>query len=213
MLTQPYYQQTTLNHFLKFLVSSQQLPIEWAAIIQKDHEKYYYVENWFNKLNRELLIDNEKLRASSIFTLTDLLIQKTPKEQRNKQTIFPIPFEEHTLLFCTYKEETSSIIPFINFALENFKKGRDAIIKSKKDIMWKDSVIMFHERIMRSQTYDEALENITEGFVNYLPFDRCALFSYSYNEQMGFGLYGHKLDIEAIQNITEDITKIGRAHV
>src|SRR5699024_12685412 len=35
-----------------------------------------------------------------------------------------------------------------------------------------------------------------------------ALFSYSVNDQMGFGLYGHRLDNEAIQNITEDISNL-----
>src|SRR5690625_5874547 len=67
---------------------------------------------------------------------------------------------------------------------------------------------MFNETMIRSTTYENAIENIAAGFVNYLPFERCALFSYSHNDQMSFGLYGHRLDIHAIQNITENMDNL-----
>ncbi|WP_256833105.1 helix-turn-helix transcriptional regulator [Parageobacillus thermoglucosidasius] len=64
---------------------------------------------------------------------------------------------------------------------------------------------MFNEWIMRSKTLNQAFENITSGFVNYLPFERCALFAYSSTDQSGFGLYGYQLNNEEIKNINENI--------
>src|SRR5699024_5670319 len=92
--------------------------------------------------------------------------------------------------------------------LEIFQKGKKTVNKTKQKQQWKDSVILFHESIMRSQSLDEATENITSGFVHYLPFERCALFSYSVNDQMSFGLFGHQIDNQAIQAITEDLNNL-----
>lgn len=44
-----------------------------------------------------------------------------------------------------------------------------------------------------------------KGFTSYLPFERCGIFSYSPNDEIGIGLSGHRFDIKAIQEITEDV--------
>src|SRR5699024_973454 len=87
-----------------------------------------------------------------------------------------------------------------------FQNGRDAFKILKQDQQWKDSVIMFNKSIIQSQSFAEATKKITSGFVNYLPFERCALFSI--NDQMSFGLFGYHLNNQAIQNIEEDINNL-----
>src|SRR5699024_7642199 len=67
------------------------------------------------------------------------------------------------------------------------------------------SVILFNEMIMRSRSYQESIENITAGFVNYLPFERSALFSYTLYDVAGIGIHAQGLDKEIIQNIAENI--------
>src|SRR5690625_7385268 len=67
---------------------------------------------------------------------------------------------------------------------------------------------MFNESIMRARTFNHSLETITEGFVNYLPFERCAIFSYSKTDELGFGLSAHRLDNDAIQAIAQDINNL-----
>src|SRR5699024_1117533 len=61
---------------------------------------------------------------------------------------------------------------------------------------------------MRSRSYQEAIENITAGFVNYLPFERSALFSYTLNDDAGIGMHAQGLDNEIIQNIAENINNL-----
>ncbi|ASK62676.1 helix-turn-helix transcriptional regulator [Virgibacillus phasianinus] len=204
ILTQPNYEQFTIGSFLKNLVSSNQLPIEWAAILTKRNDKFF-VEQWFNNLSQSLFLENDEKTADSIYNLSELLLGEMPKEKQENYTVLPIPYENGTLLICTLRENASHSIPFITYALQVFQNGKESLIATKEEQQWKDSVIMFNENIMRSQTFNEACENITEGFVNYLPFERCALFSYSMNDQIGVGLFGHRLNNKAIQSITEEI--------
>lgn len=204
ILTQPSHNHFAIDTFLKHLVSSQQLPIEWAAVLIKKEDKFV-VEKWFNNLNQDLLLGNDELKASTLYTLSEQLLSQMPKEERKNHSVLPVPYENGTLLICTDQKDASQTIPFITYALQIFQNGKDSLKITKQEQQWKDSVIMFNETIIRSSSFDEAVENITEGFVNYLPFERCALFSYSSSDQMGFGLFGHRLDNLAIQNITEEI--------
>ncbi|MBT2218118.1 response regulator transcription factor [Virgibacillus dakarensis] len=204
ILTHPYNEQFSIDTFLKQLVSSRQLPIEWAAIVIKK-DQAFLVEKWFNYMNHDLLLGNDSMKAESIYSLSELLLGQMPKEERINRNVVPIPYDDGTLLVCTNHHDTTHIIPFLTYALEIFQRGKDTLKITKQEQQWKDSVIMFNETIMSSRSFAEAIENITAGFVNYLPFERCALFSYSINDQMGFGLFGHRLDNKAIQNITEDI--------
>lgn len=207
ILNLSYSYHVSLESFIQDLVASKQLPIEWIALVNKENDTYY-VKHWYNYITPDVIDNGDPLTGDSIYSLSDVLLSQMPKEERHTLTIAPIPFDQLTILLCTNKENIASMIPFLTYVLTMFQRGRDSIKQSRQDSIWKDSVIMFNEMILRSRTYNEALENITKGFVNYLPFERCALFSYSYNEQMGFGLYGHQLDVKAIQNITEDITNL-----
>jgi len=207
ILTHPYQKHFAIDSFLKHLVSSQQLPIEWAAIlIKKDHK--FVVEKWFNEKDQDLLLGSDELEADTIYSLSEMLLKQMSQGESRHRNVLPVPYEDGTLLLCINKEDTSHIIPFITYSLQVFKNGRDALKMKRQERQWKDSVIMFNETMIRSTTYENAIENIAAGFVNYLPFERCALFSYSDNDQMSFGLYGHRLDINAIQNITENMDNL-----
>ncbi|PDM39131.1 DNA-binding response regulator [Parageobacillus toebii] len=74
--------------------------------------------------------------------------------------------------------------------------------------LWKDAVILFDEWILRSQTFQESIENICFGFAHFLPFQRCALFKFVNKESVGVGLYGHHLNKAEIQSIAAKIENI-----
>ncbi|HLR62033.1 MAG TPA: response regulator transcription factor [Lentibacillus sp.] len=207
ILIQPYQQYFSIDSFLKNLVSSNQLPIEWGAVVIRKNRSYV-VEKWFNNMSQDLLLGNDVLKADTIYDLSELLLGQMTHQNRKYYNVLPIPHDDVTLLICIRHEDTSQIMPFITYALQMYQNGKDSYEVTKQEQQWKDSVIMFNETIMRSADYNEAVENITAGFVNYLPFERCALFSFSVHEQTGFGLFGHRLDNQAIQNITEDISQL-----
>ncbi|WP_177167258.1 response regulator transcription factor [Salinibacillus kushneri] len=203
--TRPYQQHFTVEHFLQEMVSSQQIPIKWAAIITKK-ENRYQVDKWFS-LTTDVVNQKPNLEADSLFQLSDILLHRSEKDEE-KQIVLPIPYNDRSVLICISEHEAAQVIPLITYSLQVIKKGQDTFENAQEKDQWKDSVILFNEAIMRSQTFNDAVERITAGFVEYLPFERCALFSYSYNEQMGFGLYGHHLDNNAIQNINEDVENL-----
>lgn len=207
ILTDPYQKSFSIDTFLQHLVSSQQLPIEWAAIVFQNGQTLK-VEKWFNKFNQDLLFGTDGFQANSIYELSEQLLKQMSSKEQSQRTVLPVPYEDKTLLIGVDQQEAAHIIPFITYSLQIYQNGKEILQTKREEQQWKDSVIMFNESIMKAHSFNESVENITSGFVNYLPFERCALFSYSLDDQMGIGLYGHHLDNEAIQNITEDISNL-----
>jgi DNA-binding CsgD family transcriptional regulator len=67
-----------------------------------------------------------------------------------------------------------------------------------------EAVLLFNQWILRSTNFNNAVENIASGFVNCLPFSRCALFSHE--REKGVGLMGYH--VKDIEKITENITNV-----
>lgn len=194
----------SIDSFLQHLVNSHQLPIEWIAVITTTDQSLV-INRWFSKKQKSLPM-NAPLEADSIYAMIELLLEHIARS--NKKMILPIPFEHVTLLFCTKKDQTEHVLPLITYALELFQSGKKTLKITRQEQQWKDSVIMFNESIIRARTFNDAVDIITEGFVNYLPFERCGLFSYSSNDEIGFGLSGHRHDRDAIREITENIKNL-----
>lgn len=193
--------ELNLDTYLKQLVNSKQLPIKWIAKLIQTSNGFQMKQIYSRTINKNIQIE-----ANSLFKLTEYLLEAIPSEE-NENRVFPIPWGEYTLLFCTSAPE-SEIMPFIMFSLQTFLDGELAIKTTKRKQQWMDAVMLFNEWIMRSKNYHEALKNITSGFVNYLPFERSALFAYSSQERNGTGLFAHSINTEAIQKISENINNL-----
>lgn len=194
----------TYELFLQHLVYSQQLPIDWVAVIGKENE-YYQVIKWFDKKQCPIQT-NKEIRARSIYSLTDEILHFTSHD--HTKNILTIPFEDKHLLLCTDINGTVHITSFVNHSLQLLQSGKMTLTISRQEQQWKDAVIMFNESILRAKNYNDALEYIAEGFVNYLPFGRCAIFSYGKTDELGFHLSAHRLDEASIQSMTEDIHQL-----
>ena len=203
----PYDRYFSIENFFEDLVHSRQLPIEWLALCS-NKKGVYTVDKWFNNLKQDLLLEEGEIEANTIYSLTELLLEGKFGHDNRAINVFPIPYEDKTLLICIYSEDAERIVPFVTYALQTFKIGNDMLEKTKYNHDWKDAVMMFNESIIHSNSYGEVIENTTEGLIKYLPFERCALFSYSKTVEKGFGLFGHGFDNEAIQNIAENISNL-----
>lgn len=196
-------QYLNIHTFLEQLVTSRQLPVLWIAKIMKTVNGYR-IEKMFSQDPYDLT-GTYKLEADSLFKLSEQLLELFPSSKESR--VFPIPWGENILLFCS-KEPESEVVPFIMFTMQTFLSGENAVQTTKRQQQWMDAVILFNEWIMRSKTYNEALDNITSGFVNYLPFERSALFAYSNYDQSGFGLYAHSLNTDEIKQINVNIDSV-----
>lgn len=194
-------QEPYLDTFLEQLVRSRQLPIHWVAKLSKIEGGFQVQKVYLQTYHKVAGIIG--FESESLFELSEYLLEFIPSEL-NENKVFPIPLEDHLLLFCSSEPE-SEVVPFIMFSMQTFLDGKDALRTTRRKRQWMDAVLLFNERIMRSKTYSETLKNIASGFVNYLPFERCALFAYSDANQSGIGLFAHSMNIEAIKSINENI--------
>ncbi|ETI66036.1 LuxR family transcriptional regulator [Neobacillus vireti LMG 21834] len=103
---------------------------------------------------------------------------------------------------------SSKLHPSVHYLFS--KISEVLLFQSEKEnhSIWKDAVILFNEWIIRSQNFQESIENICYGFGYFLPFDRCALFKFTNKESVGVGLFGHHLNNEEVQAIAEKIANI-----
>lgn len=210
ILTCSLEQHTSIHRLLIDLVSAQPLPIHWAAIAAKKHEKLRAMHVYTKDLaGREANFVElaMQLQTDTLHTLSEQLLALYPApENMALQTVIPVPWKEHTLLFCVERHAVPALLPFITFSLQAFNTNRSH--STVQHVDWKDAVIMFNEWIYRADSFEETVENIAFGFVHFLPFDRCALFSYSGNENSGLGLFGFGWRNDVIQGIKEDIDNI-----
>ena len=195
----PFENDINFNAVLEQLTLSRQFPIEWIA----------HVHQRPDGLVIQRIISSQKFQSppgaitqckySTIFELSESLMKLLSSESDEKQHILPLPWNEDTLLFCIKGQETAYFMSLIGFTFHLLQKKDRAIEISRQGQQWKDSVILFNEWIIRSRNLNAAIKNITTGFVKYLPFERCALFSYSPADHSIFGLRGYQFDTKAIQ--------------
>ena len=204
--------QQQLTDFLQYLVQSYQLPIEMIVTTEKDRDHRYSVKHIFTKEEKQSLAANYILEADTIYELIELLYEKLHITPQPDYTFLPIPADHMTLIIYLPKKEFTTVTPFIHLLLKLHHDQQKNLHIVKNIQSWKDSVILFNEKVMSSQTYSEAIQNIARGFVEFLPFKRSALFSYNKNNHEGFGLYGHQLDQSAIQKISENIQNLPLVH-
>ncbi|WP_085522947.1 LuxR C-terminal-related transcriptional regulator [Tuberibacillus sp. Marseille-P3662] len=207
MLTGPVSEQLNVNAFLRNLVASGQLPVEWIARV-KNTNYGFSVKKVIGGESEDPSDVLEGMTSTTLFQLSERLFQQIPPYDRKNKEMLSLPWEEEIWFFCTNEAHSKYLLPMITFSLHYLHVGQNAVAFFEQQQQWKDAVILFNEWVMRSENFNEAIQNITSGFVHYLPFERCALFSYSNTEHSGFGLYGHHFNSEAIQNIKEDIENI-----
>lgn len=210
ILKQENFQQ--LSDFLQYLVRSFQLPIETIAIVQKSRNDDYTITNVYTKKENHFLAENIRLEADTIYELLELLYEKIHIASHPDFTLVPIPHHEIVLIICLPKKDVTTITSFIHLMLKLHQDHQKHIDAIRHLQTWKDSVILFNEKVLCSQSYKEALQNIASGFVEFLPFERSALFSYNKSNQEGFGIYGHQLDQNEIQKISENIQNLPLVH-
>ncbi|PKR83809.1 response regulator transcription factor [Heyndrickxia camelliae] len=186
------------------LVQSKQLHIEWVARIG-------HVENGY-RFKKIIGIPEDAIQNNlyevikpSWFLLTESLLQLTGSQ--DNRDVFPIPWKGETLLFCTKNQNVTSIAPFLTYAMHllQIEEGKR---QEQWGSQWKDAVILFNEWIMKSHNLEEAIQNIAYGYAQYLPFERCALFKYSNEDETGLGLFGYHFNNEDIRNIKEHVDNI-----
>ena len=183
---------------LETIVKSRQSPIIWIARIVKDDQQYTILKVYTHN-DEEVVIEPQV----SMLHMTEATLQACAECKE----VIAYPFNNETLLLGINTVDRSSLFFFLQL-LTHLVEAEEVHSPSYARNDWKDAVVMFSELIIRSQTMHEAIQNITYGFVQFLKFERCALFAYSDKDGNGFGLTGYHVNKEDIKGIEEDIGKI-----
>jgi DNA-binding CsgD family transcriptional regulator len=203
-----YLMQEYLHQLLQYI------PLNWIARIHRQ-EKKYRVKEFL--LNEELLkVDSswiDMIRTLEADTIDFLekavfrLLHSEDVSSKDKKVLMA-NIEDEAILFCANKEDDPVISRMIRLLCHMFKINESVTLSKMNESNWKDAVIFFDEWLMSAKTFEETVERIGSGFVKYLPFERCAVFSYIQEKQVMAGLFGYAVDDQEIKKIEESIYDI-----
>lgn len=207
LLTQDFEEQH--EKWMSMLLSTNILPMNWVALIKKEQGEFiiesvvtadsdpassHLLEicsglkaNQLDPLSmaitRLLGTNGEETLTVQVDCLNDILLLNL------KEKDFHVSFEQKELILGMYLRLLKL------HHLEN-KMG------------WKDASLLFLQRLLTCRTPEQAVHAITKGLVDYMPFQRCALFLYNHYEEKGIGVSGYNVDSPSIQKIREAIFQL-----
>ncbi|WP_042457023.1 response regulator transcription factor [Neobacillus dielmonensis] len=215
----------SLNHHLNQLLEdaikllsryNHELLEEWNFTLQSlknTNKKSIYVYEFISGFLQKFLtaVRNEQANLYRMFDeISNAWFESFQREPDPEALIFHLNLLENSAhrVVKAQISYSSKLHPSIHYLFS--KISEVMLFRTNQDnySVWKDAVILFNEWIIRSQTFQEAVENICYGFGYFLPFKRCALFRFTNEESMAMGQCGHHFNNEEIQAIAEKITNI-----
>lgn len=208
----PMPNENSSQKLLKQILSSKLAPADWIALLKIEGDHYRVMEVVFDKAcaeNDPIITICKSLTADSIQHLSVALTRLLNPLHKNIN-IIPVMFVNEVLLLCVDSSATDSISEqHIDFISKMYKRHvKMEHLETKND--WKDASILFLQHLIHSSNKNmtDTAHTIAAGFVNYLPFERCALFIYYPNDQSGVGVYGYNIENDSIKQIKESIADI-----
>jgi DNA-binding CsgD family transcriptional regulator len=192
----------------------QYIPLHWIARIHRQEKKYRVKEFWLNEelqqVNSSWIDMIRILEADTVDFLEKAIFRLLHSEEVSlkDKKIWMANIDDEAILFCANKESYPSVSLMIHLFSHMFKINESVARSKMNESNWKDAVIFFDEWLMSAKTFEETVEKIASGFVKYLPFERCAVFSYIQEKQVMAGLFGYAVDDQEIKKIEESIYDI-----
>lgn len=196
------------DKWLQTILHLRTVPSNWLAIISTEKSQYKVSKVICSDelaVNEQLIAMCERLQADGAGDLSMALSRLLTPGMEDCQ-VLTIPVLTETLVISV-KEQAKTI------TTEQIETLRKMYLKQMKlnhlenELEWKDSTLLFQQRLLQSQSATDAVKMITQGLVDYLPFSRCALFIYSPGEHSGVGVHGHNIFTGSVQQIKESIAE------
>ncbi|MCZ0754566.1 LuxR C-terminal-related transcriptional regulator [Anoxybacillus sp. J5B_2022] len=191
-----YRQEIQIDDVCERLLSNPNLPTQWVARIEEKKEGFSIKKIIGVHPYKNIFDEN------TMFCSWDEIVSALGSSH------LPVPWKNELLLFGVEDKEVAERLAVSVHLFRAFQEEEEKTFRRWQESRWKDAVILFNEWIIRSQNFQEAMENICFGFGYFLPFERCALFRLSDMESKIIGLYGYRLNNEEIQAITDEIANI-----
>jgi len=194
---------------LRELLDGLPIPIYWSARLYRHQGRYTLKELMFpSRLAKSRAASAHVIgySAETIDQLAGMLKTALGKgEPTADLTVIPYSLKQETWLIAT----DITAAPYLKTSLV-FVHRLNTLQHQRLSLYhdFKDSLIMFGQSVTRAKNLQETLERIAAGFVQYLPFERVAIFAYSPAEDAGIGMYGYRYNDHAVRKIRQHIPDI-----
>jgi DNA-binding CsgD family transcriptional regulator len=195
--------------WIKMIVSTNVIPIKWLAVVKKDQEDFKIdkvVSSENNSSDAHLLEMCKGLKAGQMEHLS-IAISRLLGINMEELPIIQITCINDTLLICP-EDGMTSVSPQQIDVVRTMYLRQLRLHQLESNMEWKDASLLFLQRLIHSRNPDEAVQAISKGFVDYMPFKRCALFLYNQYEEIGIGVSGYNVNAPSVQQIKEEIFKL-----
>lgn len=194
--------------WLKMILSTNVIPIKWLAVVKKDREDFTVEKVVCSDhcVNDNHLIEMcAGLKANHIDHLT-MAISRLLGILGNTPVVL-IPCLNDTLVVCP-DENAAPVSPHQIEIIRSMYLRQLKLHQLESNMEWKDASLLFLQRLSRARNADDAVKKISKGLVDYMPFQRCALFLYNQYEDKGIGVSGYNVNSPSVQQIKEEIFKL-----
>jgi DNA-binding CsgD family transcriptional regulator len=194
--------------WMKILLATNILPMKWIALVKKDQSDFK-VESVITSddqpASNHLLDICSNLKASQLDAISTAISRLLgPGDEESYivkvdclNDILLLNLKEKNIPVSEEQKELIRVMYLRWLKLQHLENKME----------WKDASLLFLQRLLPCRTPDQAVHAVTKGLVDYLPFERCALFLYNHYEEKGIGVSGYNVNSPSIQQIKEEIFK------
>ncbi|MDN4524441.1 LuxR C-terminal-related transcriptional regulator [Fictibacillus fluitans] len=205
----PLTSETNGHRWLDTMITSNIIPLHWAALLRIEDFEYKLIElkSVDTGQDNQSLIEICKTMSAPTSEQLSLALCRLMNPGTKQPRVIPVSFAKETLLLCVKSTDTGSISSQRIELISNMYKKQLKMNTLESENEWKDAALLYTLRLLMAQTCTETLKTVTDGFVDYLKFERSALFLYSPRvERVVFAAHrnlGHDL-----QEIKVDFTEV-----
>ncbi|MBI0578911.1 response regulator transcription factor [Neobacillus cucumis] len=201
--------QDRTEKWLKMILATKVIPIKWIALVRKvdqDFQISKVVCSSKFSVETHLLEICSNLKSKEINHLSNAL-SRLIDSNSPEASILQISCFNETLLLCLQEKD----FPVTHHQTE-FIKGmylrQLKLHHLESKLEWKDASLLFLQSLLKSRSVNRAVQAITKGLTDFMPFKRCALFLYNHHEEKGIGVCGYNVNNSSLQQIRETIFKL-----
>ncbi|MDQ0200602.1 LuxR C-terminal-related transcriptional regulator [Neobacillus ginsengisoli] len=198
-----------IEKWIKMMMATNIIPMEWLAIVKKEQIDFKIekvVCSAKNKVEKHLIEMCLSIKANHIDHLS-MAITRLLGESKVHNNVIQIPCLNDILLIGLQEVEVS-VTEQQKELIKGMYLRQLKLHHLESKMEWKDASLLYLQRLLQSKSADCAVQAITQGITDYMPFKRCALFLYNHNENKGIGVSGYNVSSPSVRQIREAIFQL-----
>lgn len=198
--------ENRIEKWLQMMMGTGMIPMKWMAVVKRDKDNYF-IDNIvcaaaFNPADH-LVHMCSSLQAGELNHLA-VAVTRLLNFGDSETPLVTIPCLNDTIMISPVHAETK-ITEHQKKFIQKMYLRQLKMQNLENNLAWKDASLLFLQRLLTANSASTAIQAITEGLVDYMPFKRCALFLYSSAENKGFGVSSYNLDFPSVQEMTRSL--------